>query len=264
MKFSVYCVIYNDFDYCEEAISSLIGFGRLNIIEGAWQSSIKAGWPARSDELTLNKINKFVNGKNVILHQVNTETETTQRQFGLDLAKEEKADYCFMCDADEIFSFQALINIYRQLENNKKDFGFKLWSYNFVNSFNRYYDGLYPRIYRVTPSAKVAYHNNVEWPGEGISAQSYIELPESKNNRFFHYNYVKSNKANFQNKIDRLKNEMNTDLSQHGYSVDEAARYTIPIPENEIYDFTGSHPSIMRGNKNFIDNIYGDKDLKFS
>ena len=109
MKFNGYILVYNDYYYISEVIKSLEGvFDSLFIIEGAFQSSIDAGFAARSNEETMDRIYSFKNRGDIRIIHANNLNEKTQRQFALNLCRQDKCDYFMMVDADEVYILYIL------------------------------------------------------------------------------------------------------------------------------------------------------------
>ncbi len=260
MKIVSFLCTYNDADYLDATLESFKWFpDKLFIIEGSWKS---ANANPRSDQRTYDIINKHVDNQRVFLVQANEARERNQRQIGLNLAKEEKADWCWMLDSDEVYTRDILIPMRTILKRSAAStYGFRLRSYNFINSFSRWYDGNYWRIYRPTPLAEFIMDNDVRFNDPNNWTPHIGNMPE--NFRFYHYNYVKPNTEQFWRKM-QYQAEQDPSFNQRllpQYGCEEGI-YKIPddIP---IYDFTGKHPGIMKNHPYFISNIYGDKNLRF-
>lgn len=262
MKIVSFLCVYNDHEFLDQAIEAFRHYpDKLYIIEGSWKASQKFGANSRSNNLVYDIINKYVDNKKVFLVQANENRERDQRQIGLELAKKDGADWCHMLDADEVYSNNSLLQIRKMLEHSMKSnvLGWRLKSYNFINSLKKWYNGDYMRIYRVTPAAQFVMDNDVVWPdkdGSVNKAQFFA---------FHHYNYVKLNsdafwlKMNYQEEQDPSFRQRH--LPHYGY-IKEKKEYKIPsdIP---IYDFTGKHPSIMKDHPYFKNDIFGDGELKY-
>ena len=250
MKLIAFLCVYNDPEYLDAAIESYKNFpDRLYLIEGAWESSLRFGVDPRSNELTESILRKHVDGERVVLVRANEATEVAQRQIGLELAKREGADWCMMLDADEVYTSPVLTVIRRILElalSHPEVFGFRMNSYNFINSFQKYYDGNYPRISRVTPGARFVYANDVAWLDHGKECWGPHIINMPKELRFFHYNYIKKDPEAFFLKMNFLGSENPTfnvsERQKYGF---DAYGYRIPS-DIQIKDFTGEHPEIIR------------------
>ena len=253
---------FDDPEYLDAAIESFKWLpNKLYIIEGAWQSSLKTGMSERSGADTYNIIDKHVDNKKVFLIHANEAGEKEQRQVGLERAKADGADWCWMLDSDEIYTRSTMMAIRNLLQTaNTSSYTFRVRSYNFINSFRRWYDGNYARIYRVKPDAKFVQNNDVGF-GDCLRWHTSRELPESL--RFYHYNYVKKDPAQFWNKMRYHENEdpsFKQRIShQYGHKGNQ-----YKIPSNiQLFTFTGGHPKIMQTHPNLVNNIYGDTDLRF-
>jgi len=261
MKIISFLRVFNDFEYLDKALESVINFpGDLYIIEGSWKSAQIAGANQRSDEKTYNILNKYLKlDKKYKLIQANGNTEYDHCQIAMNIATQENADWLFLIDADEVHHAQEIEETLSYLKFYKDNLNIKeirLNSYNFCNSFKKHYDGEYFRVFRPRDNAKFIEANHCSYS----SNYSYITLPNTI--RYYHYNYVKKNNPqSFHLKMKFYDNEHpeNQSLYNQGYK-EENGIYTIPV---EIKDFDLSHPKIMENHPYFIDNIYQDKDIKF-
>lgn len=266
MKIISFLCQFQDPEYLDAAIESFKWLPeKLYIIEGAWQSALSYGEPKnlRSGNDVYNIIDKHVDNKKVFLIQANEATEVHQRNIGMEKAKEDDADWLWMLDSDEIYTRSVMTGIHKIMQNTHASVGtLRLRSYNFINSFKRWFDGDYARIFRVKnyPGARFT-HNNHVLHGNTYKDHMVRNVPEVF--RFHHYNYVKRDPGHMWRKIrahesdDAKFKEEGTPHYQHDGKV-----YQIPnnIP---LYRFTGKHPAIMKSHPNFVNNIYNDDDLIF-
>jgi glycosyltransferase involved in cell wall biosynthesis len=260
MKIVAAMCTYNDPDYLDVTIQSFKWFpDKLFIIEGSWQS---ANAPPRSDQCTYDIINKHVDNQRVFLVQANEARERNQRQIGLNLAKEEKADWHWIIDSDEVYTHDALVAMRTILKRASRNiYGFRLNSYNFINSFNKWYHGDYWRIYRPTPLATFIMDNDVRFNDPNNWTPQIGKMPD--NLKFYHYNYVKPNTEQFWRKM-QYQAEQDPSFNQRLLPHYGCEKGTYKIPEDiPVYNFTGKHPGIMRNHPYFINNIYNDKNLRF-
>jgi hypothetical protein len=255
---------FDDPDYLHVALESFKWLpDKLYIIEGSWQSSQGySNTPLRSNQYVYNIIDRHVDNKRIFLIQANERGEKEQRQIGLEKAKEDGADWCWMLDSDEVYTKPVMVQILNQLNlAPPSTHGFRVQSFNFINSFNTWYRGDYNRIYRVTPEAHFVLNNDVQFYKDGRKTDI---LTITDRLRYFHYNYVKSDPAQFWRKMHYHETEDPTFKGRvtPQYNAKEHF-YTIPgdIPR---YTFTGQHPAIMKNHPNIKANIYNDSDLRFS
>jgi hypothetical protein len=265
MRIVSFLCTFDDPEYLDAALASFKWLpDKLYIIEGSWKSSQGyAGTKLRSGVETYNIIDKHVDNKKVFLIQANEESEKAQRQVGLEKAKEEGADWYWFLDSDEIYTKPTMIGIRNILEKSgPPTYGFRVQSYNFINSFKRYYHGDYNRIGYVTPNAKFVQNNDVAWDDMLRWVHQVQMLPPSL--RFFHYNYVKRDPSQFWRKMHYHETEDPTFKAritpQYGA---KGHIYTIP-QDIKIYDYRWKHPAIMLDHPNIRANIYNDSDLSFS
>ena len=253
---------YQDPEYLDAVLTNFKWLpDKLYILEGAWKSAMKDGSDPRSDQRTYEIIAKHVDNEKVFLIQSNEETEVKQRQVGLELAKHDKADWCWMIDSDEVYTKSTMQAIQRILTNAPSFVHtYRVRSYNFINSFKRWYDGDYARIYRVTPDAQFIMNNDVQFYQDGRVVGSF-KIPEQL--RFHHYNYVKLDPEHMWTKLRAHENDDPNFKQQHTHRYGhQGNQYTLPsdIP---IFTYTGKHPLIMKDHPNFVNNIYNDHNLQF-
>lgn len=264
MKIVSFLCSFDDCEYLDQTIESFKHFpDKLFIIEGSWKSSqaFKNSKP-RSGKETYDIINRHVDNERVFLVTANEARERNQRQIGLNLAKQERADWCWMLDSDEVYTRDKLEAMRRILAKSEGQvYGYRVRSYNFINSFSKWYDGNYMRIYKPTPQAEFIMDNDVNFRDILRWVPKIETMPESL--RFHHYNYVKQNSEQFWRKM-HYQAEQDPSFNQRllpQYGC-EQGKYKIPsdIP---IYDYVGKHPRIMKEHPYFKANIYGDKDLQY-
>lgn len=280
MKIVSFMTVFNDPEFLQETLESFKDYPeKLLIIEGSWQSAIKSsGVPERSDKETYDILNKYIDNKKIFLIQANEPLERDQRQLGMEWAKKENADWVHMLDADEVYTKNSLLQIKSILKTTPQNIlGYRLKSFNFLNSFKTWYDGNYMRIYRVTPKAKFFMDNDCQWEINGpINTIKGIHSERS----FFHYNYVKQKneiflrKMKYQNFQDPSFWAKYMDTGQYNSKEDGLLagfenymkKFVYKIPDDiEVYEngFTGKHPKIMKNHLYFKNNIFNDSNIEF-
>lgn len=263
MKIVSFMCVYQDHEYLHEAISSIKDWvDELYIIEGSWQSSQKFNAQPRSGKLVYDILDRHIDNKKVFLVQANEPREKDQRQIGLEIAKANGSDWCMMSDADEVYTPQGLKAIKQILKQTPDQVvGYRLRSYNFINSFKKWYDGNYMRIYKATPEAKFYMDNDVQWPDRKNALIGAVPGPRS----FFHYNYVRRNTNTFWLKM-KYQNDQDPTMWKRmidsGQYKEENGVYTIP-DDCPIYEYTGRHPKIMKDHPYFQQDVFGDGEIKF-
>ncbi len=197
----------------------------------------------------------------VFLIQANEAREREQRQVGLELAKKEGADWCHMLDADEVYTEESLRRVKTFLKYAAPQvMGWRLQSNNFINSFKKWYRGDYMRVYRVTPEAEFVMDNDVSWPD--LKSGFISMIPGIS---FHHYNYVRRNTDTFWLKM-KYQNDQDPTLwkraIESGQYKEENGVYTIP-DDCPIYEYTGTHPKIMKEHPYFKEDIFGDGEIRY-
>lgn len=239
MKKIGFMIVYNDADYVEYAIRSVKGWvDKLIIVEGAFEITIQTGKPPRSDDGTLEIVSSFVDNKRVFLENVNLREHKHHYDVGYQWAIDQGADWAVMIDSDEVWT---------DLAKKKADLYMNVkWAHElrvhekcFINDFNHWYRGTYPRIFKCIPGSKFVFDNEVQFSGFERGAHNVSTI---QGRDIFHYGYVRRKKR-WQLKQDYMKaKDGNPILEQYKLQEDT---YIIPsdIP---IYEFDGDHPEIMK------------------
>jgi hypothetical protein len=234
--------VYNDYEFLSETIDSISPYvNSVHIIEGAWQTAIDSGANKRSDKKTLDLIRSKLNDK-VKYHPVNKATETAQRQEAADICKG-LGDFLICPDADEVFSPDSIKNVIKNINEvyyKEEHFGVRLCSYNFFENFSTYYDGCYPRGYRLTSDLSCFETNHFYWPNHnrGISNYQTLDCEECK---FYHFSYMRKNTNLFHVKMKFLEKEFGNNLYSQGYN-EKDGKYTIPIDKSLFKTFDKEYP----------------------
>jgi len=226
------------------------------VVEGAFQITVDAGAPHRSQDNTLKIISKYNDNTERFVGQstkVPCQEHKDQYDMALQLAKDAyRPDFCILIDSDEIYPKEMQKVIRNTLDRVPDNvMGMRLHSYNFINDFFHYYSGQYPRIFRATKGSKFSYDNKVDWPDMGLEGDN-MQMPQPKHImtlpktfRFYHYAYVKSLEY-LKMKEEYMFNKdgnpaYNPNSSQYR---EEDGIYKIP-DDIKIREFTYKHPEIM-------------------
>jgi glycosyltransferase involved in cell wall biosynthesis len=264
MKKNAFICVYNDVDYLDQTIESIKNyFDEIIIVEGAFQITMAGGNPPRSNDGTLDVINKHVDNKKIFLKQVNLREHKHHYQVGLDWCKERGADWGVLVDSDEIWTPLGLTLLGAKIKtaDSLGIYEFRVNEFCFINDFNHWYRGQYPRAFKVTPEAFFVADNEVRWKDKTEDRgrlEPHIHLL-SPNPVVYHYGYVRT-RQRWQLKQDCMI-EKDHNPNNLNYKL-EGDKYIIPsdIP---IYEFKGEHPTIMRSHKFYgktaNDIIYGNK-----
>jgi len=242
MKKIAFMIVYNDVDYVDYAIRSIVDWvDEMIIVEGAFEITMAQGKPARSDDGTLEILKTHsVNPKITIIH-ANKREHKDHYDIGYQQACERGADWAIMIDSDEIWGRmnQSLAESWmNRVGPNIKEM--RISEYCFINDFRTYYNGTYPRIFRCEPEAFFVFDNEVQF-SEGRGRHDILSIPEIQM-RVFHYGYVRRKKR-WELKQDYMfEKDQNPVLENYKL---EGNTYIIPndIP---IYKFIGRHLPIMQ------------------
>ena len=263
MKLTAFTICYNSADYLDYVIRSALEWvDEIVVVEGAFQIGIDAGCRRRSQDETLNIMSRYHDNAKVVLHITDKpcQEHKDQYQLALDIAKRGSPDWCILIDSDEIYPQETQRVIRKTLEKsmNSGIYGFRVHSYNFINNFRSYYNGVYPRIYRCTPDAKFVYDNEVEWSNDGKSGDKMSPTPPDHISsipahfRFFHYAYVKEH-AILNAKARMMWEKDNNPDYNPKYPKYRAEEGLYRVPDGiSIMKFMGEHPPIMADHPNHV------------
>lgn len=242
MKKTGFMIVYNDADYVDQAISSVKDWvDELVIVEGAFKITMATGKPARSDDGTLELINKHVDNEKVFLKQANLQEHKHHYDIGYQHAIKNGSDWAILIDSDEIWTDAAksMADVFMKMTQRQPAAELRVDEYCFINDFQTWYPGMYPRVFRCMNGAKFVFDNEVQFPGFE-RGQHFTKTIPGRN--IFHYGYVRRKKR-WELKQDYMwEKDQNPNLKNYKL---EGNTYILPsdIP---IYDFSGEHPPQMK------------------
>ena len=241
MKKTAFMIVYNDADYVDYAIRSVKDWvDEMIIVEGAFEITMQIGRPPRSDDGTLDIIHQHVDNKRIFLKQANLREHKHHYDIGYQYAIENDSEWAILVDSDEIWTKQAQMTAdnYMNIFSGKVQ-EIRIMEYCFINDFNTWYPGTYPRFFKCIPGSKFVFDNEVHFNGWGRGNHGCLTVPNFK---IFHYGYVRRKKR-WQLKQDYME-EKDHNPNLKNYKL-EGNNYIIPndIP---IYKFDGKHPEIMK------------------
>jgi hypothetical protein len=238
--------VYNDYEFLSETIDSISPYlHSLHIVEGAWQTAIDSGAKKRSDKKTLDVIYSKLSDR-VKYHPVNKKTETQQRQEAINICKG-LGDFVICPDADEVFCERSIKNVVdkiNEIYHREEYFGVRLCSYNFFGDFQTYYDGCYPRAYRLTDDLTCHETNHFYWPHHGRGVSNYATL-DCEDCKFYHFSYMRKNTNLFHIKMKFLEKEFGNNLYSQGYN-EKDGQYSIPIDKSLFKTFQSEYPDNIK------------------
>lgn len=263
LKLSVLMTVYNESDFVEYAISSVLPYvDDLVIVEGAYKESVECGASPRSDDGTIEAIHNlfgldsserldYINGPstegcNVYYIEANEKTDKDQRNIGLKKIKEfNQNGWLLIVDGDEVYTkenFTMVRNFMRTMSaQNKMAAYFK--SLTFVNDANTCCEQEFPRLFRVTPGCEFVNDNFMCWKDKGLSwtQPHVIKLPYL---RYHHYAFCKSDKKRFKLKKDWWESRFKDRDFEYDWYLDEDGK--IWSPNHNLRPYHNDHPEAIK------------------
>jgi len=247
MKKTAFMIVYNDIDYVEYAIRSVLDWvDNLVIVEGAFQITMATGKPARSNDGTLDVLAKYIDNKKVFLKQVNLQEHKDHYDVGYQWAIENGADWAIMIDSDEVWTKSAKLMADSMMARIGKGQGVGIPAeilveeYCFINDFKTWYPGTYPRIFSCVPGSKFVFDNEVQFGGCQRGRHPRWRV---LGRDIYHYGYVRRKKR-WEMKQEYMWEKDHNPSIKNDYKL-EGNVYIIP-KDLPIYQFAGNHPDIMK------------------
>ena len=253
MNIGVLMNVYNEAEWLDCAIGSIIDWtDTIVIVEGAYGIAIEAGASERSTDGTLDILDIWQKNypNKITLIKANERDEAPQLQLGVEILKQKKVDWYLLVDGDEIWEKRDLALIRAAIVRGDANsiYQYRAMFYNFINSFDKYYDGKFKRVFKLTPGAKTIGQNGLMWPDVGLycdtgTNEPHIgELPDMC--RCFHYTEIKP-KNRWLLKKSYLQVRDNNPRFKHWY----ATRDGFINDEKDIKTFRKRHPEITQKSK---------------
>jgi hypothetical protein len=178
--------VYNSELYLWQVLKSIYGFAdRIVIIDGSFKKTIR---PEYSTDKTSQIVEGFDDKDNKIVYiKTFSESQNEQRSKVFEYTK--GMDWLMIVDDDEILVKKDLKRIRKHLENTNENC-FRLVGYNFVNSFDWYYQTENMRIWKIVDNMVFIGSNSIELTDN----DSYFD---NKNATIipkvirYHYSYVR-------------------------------------------------------------------------
>lgn len=225
--------VYNEAEYVDYAIrAALECVDYLSIVEGAYIETLKTnpGKGPRSNDGTLDIIEKYKNHPKVNIIYANEKSDPQQRSCGLTFLKEKKCDWMIIIDGDEVWEEESFDILRNKLEVISPEVEtIKLDILVFVNNFLTYTKQTMPRIFRI--------HDDLTFISDN-DTQYYQKFINWNDPTFFHYAYVKN--------IDRFITKVNwaNFRGRSDWFINEKGEYY--SPNHQLFYFYGDHPNVMK------------------
>jgi hypothetical protein len=243
MKIVGYMAVYNEIDYVEYAIRSVIDHvDKLIIIEGAFKETVDTGSTLSSDDGTFEVLKKLEKEywEKICLAYVNNVPQLVHRNHVFDvmkllgLAHEDR--WLWLIDGDEVYKTEDILALKAILKQTNADV-VKIDSLTFVNDFSHYVEIAFPRLFRLK-----AKHNYRFVAPNHLADETERKILQEENHKdlvkFFHYSYCKS-PARFLAK----KKERTLVHGQFKWSLND--KQMVVSPGIKLRDFKGEHPEVM-------------------
>jgi len=250
MKVGVLMNIYNEVEWLPCSLGAVLDWAdEIVVVEGAWQVAINVGANPRSTDGTLELLDEFKKKENITVLHENAADNADQLNKGLEILKQKGVEWLLLVDADEVWQpiHLGVIKNYMKIADKKGIYQYKIHAYNFINSFDNFYDGEMKRIYKVTPGCTfTCTTENMSWPDHnksvdvGIPQPWFSHLPPQF--RCFHYTEIRSRKR-WELQVSYVKGRNPNDQYIKNYYVDKDGFH---IFTDNFKKFKGIHPEIVR------------------
>ena len=245
--------VFCEAEFVDYAIRACLPYvDDLVIVEGSYKESQKLGASVRSNDGTIEIIEKYRNNSKVHIIYANEESDRDQRNVGWKKIKEINPDgFMMICDGDEVYQKQTFDLIYSTMNmmrrTNKKMAYFN--SLTFINDFSHYTNQFFPRLFDLKNSVGFVNDNQMQWHDK-IYDHSILYSQKSSLIKYHHYSFCKSKRLN----RTKLKkdwwesrfgdNYMNTGKKfEYDWYEDSDGNWS--SPNHKIFLYKGKHPKIM-------------------
>ena len=237
--------VFNESEFIDYSIRSVLPYvDNLVIVEGSYEETIKLGASPRSNDGTIEIIEKYKNDPKVHILYENRESDKDQRNVGLEYIKKLNSDgWLLIVDGDEVWTKDSLQMVKVAASNMEKTNKYAAYfkSLTFVNDLHHCTEQEFPRLFRITPGAKFVNDNFLNWDDKklGWAYPHVFKLPYV---RYFHFSFTK-NLSRFKLKRDWwMSRNLGKDFD-YGWHINENGK--IDDPNHDIVEFTGKHPDVM-------------------
>lgn len=255
-----YMAAYNEAEYIEYSVRSVIDHvDHMVVIEGAFKETVESGGFLRSDDGTIEILNK--------LEKEFDNLTVFQTPKPMDQIAHRNASFAiigykcplamihgfwlWLIDADEVYDEENIGKLKGILETTKADV-VKIDSLTFVNDPNSYVRIAFPRVFRILGQGQHAFvaPNHV---ARFLPAPRVLLNDKEQNYeddvRFFHYSYMKHPERFLLKKKERERVH-----GQFKWSLNNEDQ--VVCPGTNIRTFQGKHPAIMKDHPKFDGQIF--------
>jgi glycosyltransferase involved in cell wall biosynthesis len=202
---------------------------RIVVIDGAFRDDMPSKF---STDRTSSIVQGFDDSlKKVVYIKAHSSSQNEQRNRIFDFTS--GMDWLLLIDDDEIYSETCLLRIRRFL-NSTKDNAFRIKGYNFVNSFDWYYETANMRVWRIVegmkfkgPNTIIPYH---------LNTKSAPVIPRVVR---YHYSYVRD-----VSRLEIKRKQIGEFQHAHLFPWRRDGEFVYRESWNRKR-FTGKHPAVM-------------------
>lgn len=250
MRIGVMLQAYNEIEWLESCIESVKDWpDAIVVVEGAYQTTIKAGASPRSDDGTLDILKRYDDNPKFHVIHVNEAEQAAQLQCGIEVLKDLEMDWYMHIDGDEIYRKNDLMLIKSFIKKGDAAglYQYNVNFYNFINTFDQYYNAKMRRIFKLTPGSIIVGQQSVDWRDHrvpfdnGSMAPHIADLPPMV--RCFHYTEIKKAERWLLKKRYLQIRDGNPLFDKWHINKDG---FVNELDPGEIKQFTGIHPEIIQ------------------
>ena len=235
MKIVAQINCYNSDLYLLQVLKSIYDhMDRIVIIDGAFTSTIPTRY---STDNTANIVKGFNDvDKKIVYIKTYSSSQNEQRDKIFNYA--DGMDYLMIIDDDELFKPNNLKTMRKYLENPPYH-SFRLRGYNFVNSFDWYYETCNMRVWKIVDGMYYTGSNSIQLKSDR-GFYDKMKSPVIPGVIRYHYSYVRKPER-LSIKIEQVREFQNKDFP---WKLD--GRF-VKRDGIKLKHFTGSHPPVLKG-----------------
>ena len=247
MKFVGHMVCFNEADFIEQSIKSVINhLDRLIIFEGSWKEHYEVNGKLRSTDGTLEILDRLQKQypTKIEIYFLNEKTQLDQRNKLWDYLKEDCV--LLLIDSDEVWPKDQLEKLKEQVGDwpDKRSGAlpplcYTVDSLTFVNDLNTYTPIRFPRVWELEKGLKYQFvePNRILLTNEFSDVYNADFDKTDLNINYFHYSYCHKPKRFLEKKKERMK--------AHGNFSWELRDGLVQKDGVNFKEFTGKHPETM-------------------
>lgn len=228
--------VYNSDLYLLQVLKSIYDYvDRIIVIDGAFLESMP-------EKHSTDKTSQIVEGfddkdKKIVYIKTHSKSQIEQRNKVFDYTK--GMDWLMIVDDDELFKYNHLKCMRKYLENPPSN-SYRIKGYNFVNSFDWYYETCNMRVFRIMDGMKFKGPNSMLL-GNDHNFYATINSPVIPGIIRYHYSYVRKPErlSIKREQASEFQDSKNFPWSKDGEFVNRTGV--------KYKKFIGNHPPVLKG-----------------